>query len=361
MAETPPKPAPVPTTRQAGLEKAAVLLMTLGPEVAGSVFKHLNEHEVRMLSGAIARLRAIPHMRAAEVHEEAWRKLNNQEALFVDGESFAQKLIATAAHAAAGRQDDKAAAAMRQLQRVTAGAGKWLATTLEPIAPGVLAQLLGAEHPQVLSFILSQMAPRQAAEMLGQLPEDVQADIVQRIGELQTVSDELLAEVGDVLQEQLQGLGPSAQGAAGGAGKGGLGPKRAADIMNAVDKAVEGRVFAHLEGENPELAERIREQMFTFEDILQLDNRSMQMVLKEVAREDLMLALKTASPGMRDKIFGNISARAAEILKDDMSTMGPVKLKDVEKAQSNIVGVVRRLQAEQKIVLGGGSGEDVLV
>jgi flagellar motor switch protein FliG len=138
------------------------------------------------------------------------------------------------------------------------------------------------------------------------------------------------------------------------------GAKLAAEILNVVPKAVEARVLGELETEAPEVAETIRQLMFTFEDMLQLQNRDMQLVLKEVARDDLMLALKTASPGMREKIFKNISARAAEILEEDMGSMGAVKLKDVERAQANIVAVVRRLESEQKITLAAG-GDDVIL
>jgi flagellar motor switch protein FliG len=140
-----------------------------------------------------------------------------------------------------------------------------------------------------------------------------------------------------------------------------VGTKRAADIMNAVDDAVEERVFAHLESVAPEVAEQVRGLMFTFDDLLRLDNRSMQTVLKEASREDLILAMKTASAAVRDLIFANMSQRAAEILRDDMSMQGPVKLKDVEKAQANVVAVVKRLEAEQKITIAGGEGGDVVV
>jgi len=137
--------------------------------------------------------------------------------------------------------------------------------------------------------------------------------------------------------------------------------KRVADLMNAVDGGVEERVFAHLESVAPEVAEQVRGLMFTFDDLLRLDNRSMQTVLKEASREDLVLAMKTASAAVRDLIFANMSQRAAEILRDDMSMLGPVKLKDVEKAQAAIVAVVKRLESEQKITIAGGEGGDVVV
>jgi flagellar motor switch protein FliG len=339
-----------PPALPGGVEKAAILLLTLGPDAAASVFRHLSEDEVRQVTAAIARLRSIPREQAAAVQEEAWRRLSEQEGLLVDGERFARQLIASGLATGHGHE------AARELERATQSGGDFLASTVQGLPPAVVAQVLGSEHPQVIAVVLASLAPKQAAAVLGALPETIQPDIVQRIADLQEVSEDLLAEVGEVLQVLVRGLErpPAA------AGVRPAGAKIAADIMNAVDDTVEEQVFAQLDEQAPEVAETIRNLMLTFEDLVRLDNRGMQTVLKEVAREDLMLALKTASPAMRDKVFGNISQRAREILEEDMSTMGPVRIKDVEKAQTNIVTVVRRLEAEQKITLGGG-GDDVIV
>jgi len=229
-----------------------------------------------------------------------------------------------------------------------------LTPSLGDVAPAALAQLLAHEHPQVIAFVIAQLEPRQAAEVLGALPEALAPDIIRRVADLQNISDEMLTEVREVLQVQVEGLERVNRGSKL------KGPKLAAEILNSADRELETRIFTQLEADVPDVADSIRNLMFTFEDLIRLDNRGMQVVLKEVPREDLMLALKTASPAMRDKIFGNISQRAAEILQEDMGSMGPVRLKDVEKAQANIVGIVRRLEEEQKITLGG-SGEDALV
>jgi flagellar motor switch protein FliG len=350
MAETgvtvrPPRP---PMPRVTGLEKAAILLMTLGPEAAAGVFRHLSEHNVREISAAMARLRMISHEQAAAVHEEAWRRLTNRDGLFMDGEQFARQVLTSVLPAGAR-------GGMREMKRATQSGAEILAATLEPVPPAALAQVLAGEHPQVTALTVAALPPRQAAQVLGALPEAMQADIVHRITDMQNVSDDVLAEVGDALQGKVSGLGRASQGAPVG------GTRVAAAILNAVDETVEQRVFSHLETAAPDMVETIRGLMFTFEDLIQLDNRGLQVVLKEVPREDLMLALKTASPALKEKIFGNLSQRAAEILKEDMSTMGPVRLKEVEKAQANIIAVVRRLEAEQKIVIGGGTGGDVVV
>jgi flagellar motor switch protein FliG len=332
-----------------GVEKAAILLLTLGPDAATGILQHLSEPEVRAISGAIARLRSIPKARAAAVHEEAWRWLNGQEGMLVDGERFVRQIAESKAPGGGDQQQ-----VMREIARQTHSAADPLATNLEPVAPKVIAHVLGAEHPQVIAFVLAHLAPRQAAEVLNLLPEESHADLVLRIADLKPVSPELLVQVAGLLEQQVRGLGGVVQGSTTG------GAKLAADLLNCVDKTVEQRVFAALEESEPPLAESIRNLMLTFEDLHVLENRDMQTLLKEVAREDLMLALKTATPGMRDKIFGNISARAAEILQDDMSSMGPVKLKDVEKAQSNIVAIARRLSEENKITLGGAGGDAVV-
>jgi len=343
-----PRPPALPSR---GVEKAAILLLTLGPEAAASVLKQLTEAEVRQLSVAMARVRTIHRPQAAAVHEEAWRWLTAREGFLIDGETFVRGLIAQVSRPGAS-------ASMREIARPTEaeGGNSQLAQQLESVRPQVVAKVLSGEHPQVIAFVLANLTARQAADVLALLPDELQTDIVQRIGELKSVSSDLLAEVGTVLTGQVQSLG----GAAMQSGLQASGAKLAADIMNLVDKGVEARVFSDLDEQVPELAEGIRNLMLTFEDLSRLDNREMQTLLKEVAREDLMLALKTASPTMQEKIFKNVSARAAEILQEDMSTLGPVRLKDVEKAQANIITVARRLAEEQKIQLGGG-GDDALV
>jgi len=345
LVPRPPEPRR-PSPR--GVEKAAVLLLTLGAEAAAGIMKHLNEDEIHQLTAAIGRLRSVPRAVAAAVNEEAWRRLTEREGFLVDGEGFARALVS-------GGKGAQQMHAMRDIERAAKSGKPPLSARFESVAPQVLAQVIAKEHPQVIALIVANLRPRQAADVLAALPETLQADVVHRLTDLQHVSDEVLGELGDLIQDQVQALGGVAQAVImeGGA-------KLAAEILNVVPKAVESRVFSELEAEAPEVAETIRQLMFTFEDMVSLTNRDMQLVLKEVARDDLMLALKTASPNMREKIFKNISARAAEVLEEDMSSMGAVKLKDVERAQANIVAVVRRLESEQKITLAG-KGDDVIV
>src|SRR2546428_207099 len=229
-----------------------------------------------------------------------------------------------------------------------------VAGSLDPVAPAALAQVLGREHPQVVALVLANLRARKAAQVLAALPEDLQPEIAERIADLQSVPEDLLTDVGDVLAGQVQGLGRAAPRAAF------LGAKLVADILNVADEALEARVFAHLEAHAPEVAEAIRGLMLTFEDLLRLDDRGMQALLKEIVRDDLMRALKTASPAMREKILGNLPQRTAEILQEDVGVMGPVRLKDVEQAQARIVAAARRLDAELRITLGAHEGDVVV-
>lgn len=347
MPETLPAASRAPE-RLSGVEKSAILLLTLGEQAASAVFRHLSDTEVRQVSAAIARLRTIPAEQAAAVHEEAWRRLSGRDGLLVDGEQFARQVILTAL------TTERGADTTRDLERVTHAGGEFLASSLEPIAPAVLAEVLGNEHPQAIALVLANLSARKAAEVLAALPDTLQADLIERVAKLQSVPDDMLVDVGDVLHEIVRGLGAPRQEA------GTAGARAAAEIMNVADSGVGERVFNHLDEHAPELGEMIRQLMLTFEDLIRLDDRAMQVVLKEVQREDLMLALKTASPAMREKIFSNLSQRAAEILKDEIASMGPVRLKDVEKAQVAIVATVRRLESEQRVNLGG-KGDDVVV
>jgi flagellar motor switch protein FliG len=333
---------------QAGADKAAILLLTLGADAASGVLKHLSESEVRQVSQAMARVRSIPRRAAAAVHEEAWRWLSSQEGYLVDGEDFVRRLIATVTPGGSvyGPQG------MRELGRTPAPA---IASRLEGIAPEAIAKVLADEHPQVVALVVANLAARQAADVLVRLPEDVQTDVVHRIAELRAVPDEVLAEVGNAIVGQVERLGAAATG---GVPTGGA--KLAADILNLVGHYVEERILATLEERSPATADTIRSLMLTFDDLQRLDNRGMQTLLKEVGRDDLLLAMKTASPIMQDRILGNLSLRAREIMQEDLATLGPVRLRDVERAQAAIVLAARRLAEEQKIQLGLYS-DDALV
>jgi flagellar motor switch protein FliG len=336
---------------QAGIDKAAILLLTLGSEAATSILKHLSESEVRQLSQAMARVRTIPRLSAAAVHEEAWRWLSSREGYLVDGEDFVRRLISTVGASRLGHEPQ----AMRGLGRRSEASSPSIASRLEGVPAEPIAKVLADEHAQVTALVLANLGTRQAAEVLVRLPDDVQTDVVQRIAEMRAVPEEVLTDVGNAIVDQVERLGASARP---GVSTGGA--KLAADILNFVGHYVEGRILTTLEERNPATADTVRSLMLTFEDLQRLDNRGMQTLLKEIGRDDLLLALKTASPSMQQRILGNLSARAREIMAEDLTTLGPVRLKDVERAQAAIVLAARRLAEEQKIQLAVSS-DDALV
>jgi flagellar motor switch protein FliG len=334
-----------------GLEKAAVLLLSLGAEAASDVLRHLGEREVRQVSQALAKVRRVEAEQLDEVHREFQERLGTAHGLAVDGKEFARAVVtkALADPATAPRRNE----ILAELDHV-GGGPMALAQVLEGIPGQALATLLAGEHPQIATLLLAHLGAAQAGEVLAHLPEELQGELVERLARLESVPPDLVADMGAVLREQVKALLRPAGASVGG-------PKVVAELMNHADKAVEGRVFEQIEARNPELVATIRNLMFTFEDCLKLDNRSLQTLLKEVAREDLLLALKTASPALNEKIFANVSSRAAEILREDMASAGPVKLKDVEVAQVKIVATLRDLEAEGKVVIAGSGKDDVLV
>jgi flagellar motor switch protein FliG len=342
-AAGPPPPSGSLSGPQTGVDKAAILLLTLGAETATGIFKHLSESEVRALSQAMARIRTIPRRSAAAVHEEAWRWLSSREGYLVDGEDFVRRLIATVASSRVGHEQQ----AMRELARRTEPSAPSIGSRLEGVPADAIAKVLVDEHPQVTALVVANLAPRQAADVLVRLPEAAQTDVVYRIAELRAVPEEVLTDVGNAVVGQVERLGASAQS---GVPTGGA--KLAADIMNLVGHHVEERILAKLDDQAPQVADTIRGLMLTFEDLHRLDNRGMQTLLKEVGRDDLLLAMKTASPVMQDRILANLSLRARDIMQEDLATLGPVRLKDVERAQTAIVLAARRLAEEQKIQLG---------
>ena len=348
MSATVPAPVPPgPGVPQDGLDKAAILLLTLGADAATSILRHLTEPEVRLLSQAMARVRTIPRVSAAAVHEEAWRWLSSRDGYLVDGEDFVRRLIG----AVAGHEPH----AMRDYARRTEPSTPSIGSRLDGVSPDAIAKVVGDEHPQVAALVIANLGTRQAADVLVRLPEALQTDVMYRVAELKAVPEHVLSDVGNAIVGQVERLGAAAH-----AGVPTGGAKLAADIMNLVGHQVEERVLAGLDERSPEVADTIRTLMLTFEDLHRLDNRGMQTLLKDIGRDDLLLAMKTASAAMQQKILSNLSTRARDILDEDLATMGPVRVKDVERAQAAIVRAARRLAEEQKIQLGVSS-DDALV
>lgn len=325
-------------------EKAAVILMSLGKEQAADVMRYLSETEVKKLSRAFMGVQEVGRDMQREVAAEFHKMLRAAETVVVDGREFAKDVISSAFGDSAGES---------LLQYITGTKKEPLAVLLGDIPEATMENFLTTEHPQTVAFLLTKMSPELAATSLKKLPDELQSDVMLRIAQLSPVRAEVIDEVREVLRGQLRGVGMREEEDLGG-------PKAAADILNFVERNNEQRIVSDIEEMYPDLAEEIRNLMFTFEDLLKIDDRSIQTILKEVPREGLVLALKTASEELKGLLFRNMSQRASEMLKDDLDTLGPTKLKDVEKAQQAIIDVVRRLEGEGKIQIAGG-GDDVLV
>jgi len=332
----------------AGPERAAVLLLSLGADIAAEVLRHLDETEVRKVSQALARMR---HVEAGEV-DDIGREFHQALAagdLAIDGRAFALNVVNEAL-----QQEDAVAAAGRDeiIADLEQGADtdQTLAQLLRGVPSSSLARVIEGEHPQVAALILAHATPGEAAGAIAHMPEEIQSDIVARLARLEAVSARFARDLSSVLKGRLKGITQPSQSVFGG-------PKAVAEVMNHLDKEAEGRIFGELEEVDQDMVNEIRGLMFTIEDCVSLDGRSLQTVLKEVARDDLMIALKTASTELKDKIFANMSSRAAEILSEDMAASGPVRLRDVEEAQARIVAVVRELDAAGKIALSSGGGD----
>ena len=335
-----------------GAEKAAVLLLSLGPEVATEVMRHLAEDEVRKVVQAVARVRSVDADRLDVVNKEFADTIGQNPSLAVDGREFAMTLLSRAATTQQERGKSREASVLADIEQ-HGMENVDLTQALDGVPAAGLASLLEGEHPQVAALILAHLEAARASETIANLSDELQADVIERMARLETVPLSLHDEVGAVMASQLRSLVRPAGSKVGGV-------RAVAEVVNQLGGDAEGKILGAIEERDAELGQRIRALTFTFDDCAKLDARSLQTLLKEVPREDLLYALKTASPTLAEKIFANISSRAAEILREDMGALGPVKLTDVEAAQQRIIATLRELQADGKVTVAGGGG-DVLV
>jgi flagellar motor switch protein FliG len=328
-----------------GAEKAALFLMVMGEDFTSNIFKHLDEEEVKVIGEQMTRLRNINTKSVSLVMNEFLGAINGEKILGTSGEKFFEKTVSRAF-------TPKKVTAL--LDKVESRNGQDDFRKLESLSPEVVVNFISGEHPQTIALILSNINNEMAGKVLRLLPEGMQSDVIVRIAELDKVSSDIVSEIQEILGEQVSSLAEGGTQQQGGA-------KAAAEILNEVDRKTETAILEKIEEDQEELAEEIRQNMFVFEDLITLDDRSIRALLKEIGNEELLLALKTASDSLKERIFGNLSQRAAEMLKEDMEVMGPVKLVEVEKAQQMIIKTSRRLEEEGKIIMGGKGGEDVFV
>jgi flagellar motor switch protein FliG len=323
-----------------GIEKAAIFLISIGEEAAAEIMKNLEIQQVGMITTCMGRLKSIKKQDVDDIMKEVSGKISSGD-LQMPGGDYVKKILKK------GLGEDNASKILELAAKESS------LDSLKWVDPKTLSNFLINEHPQTVALILSLLETAQAAEVLAKLPEHMKEDVVKRIAITENIPETAISELEEVLKGQLEMKK--------GKGRRVGGVKAVAEILNHSDRSTEQMILEKMEKENQKLADSIRQLMFVFDDLVQVEDKGIQMILKEVRTEDLSLALKTASNSLKEKIFKNMSQRAAQILKDEMETKGPAKVSEVEKAQQNIVKIARKLEAEGKIAIAGRGGEELIV
>ncbi|HWP20399.1 MAG TPA: flagellar motor switch protein FliG [Burkholderiaceae bacterium] len=329
---------------EAGLQDSAILLMSLGEEEAAEVFKHLTPKEVQRLGETIAKMKVIPRERVEEVLDRFAADASEQSMLVNDTDEYVKSVLRKALG------EDKA---NLLIDRILQGSDVTGIESLKWMDPSSVAELLRNEHPQIVAAILVHLDYDQSSQVLKHFTERQRNEVMIRIATLDGIQPSALKDLNDVLSRVLAGGDKLRKASLGGA-------KAAAEIINMMGSSVESSVLDYIRQSDAELAQKIMDNMFVFDDLMKVDDRGIQMLLKEVQSESLVIALKGASPELRGKIFSNMSSRAAEALREDLESRGPVRLSEVEAEQKEMLKVVRRLAEEGQIVLGMG-GDDSFV
>ena len=324
-----------------GAKKTAILLLTLGEQFAVEVFKRVSREELAAISRAMVDLDTVPKEVVEDVLREYYHALVTGREMIRGGADAVKRLLLP-------NVDSETAKYVTDYLELDTGPQPF--REIGKVSPRLLAQILRNEHPQTLALILANLPSDRAADLLTKLPAGVRTEILMRLAKLEAVPEEMLLAVDRVLQSQLIAMG-------GKEGKKMGGVNSVAEILNAVDRATEEEVLAEIEEESATMAEEIRNLMFVFEDVKDLDDRSIREILKEISNEDLTMALRGAADDMKTLFFKNMSERAGNMIKEDLEIMGPTKLSDVEAAQQNIVKIVRRLEGEGRVQVSRGGGD----
>ena len=328
-----------------GLQKAAILMIALGPEKASKLFKHLKDEEIEALTLEIANTKSVSQQVKDDVMDEFYELCLAQQYIAEGGIGYAKELLDNALGS------DRAS---EVIGRLTASLQVRPFEFIRKTDPSQLLNFIQDEHPQTIALILSYLPSSQAAQVISALPPEKQADVAKRIAMMDRTSPDIIQEVEAVLEKKLASLVNQDYTIAGGVDS-------IVEILNSVDRATEKHILETLEIEEPELTDEIRKKMFVFEDILLLDDKSIQRVLREVDNSELAIAMKAANEQVQNAIFNNLSKRLAVMIKEDMEYMGPVRMKDVEEAQQKIVNVIRRLEDSAEIVISRGGGDEIVV
>ena len=328
-----------------GVQKAAILLIALGPDKSANVFKHLKEDEIEQLTLEIANTRSVSPAIKDSVLDEFYEVCLAQQYIAEGGITYAKDLL------------EKALGAERAKDVIGKLTASLQVRPFEFVRKTDASQLLNFiqdEHPQTIALILSYLSPGQASAIISALAPEKQTDVAKRIAQMDRTSPDVIKEVEKVLEQKLASLVNQDYTIVGGVDS-------IVEILNTVDRGTEKHIMESLEIEDPELADEIRKKMFVFEDILSLDDRSVQRVLREVDNNELAVALKGSNEEVQNLIFNNLSKRLATMIKEDMDFMGPVRLKDVEEAQQKIVNIIRKLEDSAEIIISRGGGDEIVV
>jgi len=334
-------------THLSGMDKASIMLLSFDEASAAEVLRLMEEREIQRLTSHASRLRHLSMEQINTVRQEFLMRLSDSSDLIIS--EARNKLKEILKKILPPDRYNKFVEFLESGDELSEGfeALKWVDSQ-------TIATYLRNEHPQTIAVILAHMETEKASEILLQVPREIQADVIMRIATLDRINPELVRDIQDVIITEIMASGANKSRLVGGA-------QAVAEILNNMDSQSEDAIFSTMEERNPDMADSIRELMFVFEDLLKIDDRGMKLIMKEVTNDMLTMALKTAPEELREKIFKNISSRAAEMIREDLQTMGPTKLSDVERAQQEIVKVCRRLEAEGKIVIASKGGGEIFV
>jgi flagellar motor switch protein FliG len=335
-----------PAVKISGLQKVAALLVLLGPEIAGEILKHLSDSQIEKISAAIVKLGNVTPEQRSLILDEFRQTFAAASNISYGGVAFAKHILEKSL-------GPKKAEAL--IDRFMATGGKAPFEFIKKTDPMQLVNFIQSEHPQTIALVLAYLDPGQAAVVLSSLPAEQQVEVIRRVATMDKTAPEIIKEVEEVLERKLSTVFNEGLTATGGV-------KVVAEVLNMTDRSTEKNIFKSLEDQNPELCNEIKKLMFMFEDIVNIDDRGIQQILKEVDNKELAMALKTSSEDVKQKIFKNMSKRAGEAIQEEMEYMGPVRLRQVEESQQRIVSIIRKLEeAGEIIIMGrGGSGDEMV-
>lgn len=327
-----------------GVERAAILMLALGEKDAASILSHMGPKEVQELGLAMANMSNVSTGKMESVMHSFVDTLRGQTSLGVDSDQYIRNVLNNALGA------EKAGGV---IDRILLGRNSKGLEQLKWMDPRSVAELIRLEHPQIIAIVLSFLDSDHAAAVLSEFPERIRPEIVMRIATLDGIQPAALQELDEILEKQFSGASNVKSSSLGGI-------KTAANILNLIEGSIESNILEQVASADPEVAQEIQDNMFVFENLIDVDDRGIQTLMREVASDQLLLALRGADEGLKEKIFKNMSKRAAEMLRDDLEAAPPVRLSDVEAAQKEILTVARRLADAGEIMLGGGGGEEFI-